>query len=119
MSEAETIERENIKEIGPLRFDLDRRTVHGPRGRCMLSPLPFAVLERLTRRVGVLIEYNSLISDLWPDPDREPSDPNRNLRNVVTSLRGLLDNLGVTGPSAVEIRTERNVGFMLKVGGRD
>lgn len=119
MREADTIERENIKEIGPLRFDLDRRSIHGPRGRCMLAPLNFAVLERLARRPGVVVSYSDIVQSAWEDPDKEPDNPELSIRVVIKNMRGLFCCMGVSGRGGVEIKSEPGVGYWLKYGGRD
>ncbi len=105
---------------GSLSLDVETRELAGPRGAIRLDPLNFAMMERLMRRPGVIVEDTAMVSALWPEPDDEPDDPDNTLRHKASVLRGTICVLGCAGRNKVSISRERGVGFFIEVrsGGR-
>lgn len=108
-------EADTIYRIGNVSLDVDRRVLTGPRGQIMLAPIPFALMERLMRRPGVVQSVGALTSAIWPEPDDEPADPYATIREKLSKLRGALCMLGTDGRGKVEIANEVGVGYFVRV----
>jgi DNA-binding response OmpR family regulator len=87
---------------GPLRLDLDRRTVDGPRGTVALASREFLLLSYLMRKQGEVCTRAELLEDVWG----YRFDPGSNVVDVyIARLRAKV------GEETIE--TVRNVGYWL------
>ncbi|MCE2578076.1 winged helix-turn-helix domain-containing protein [Gluconacetobacter entanii] len=109
-----TVAQDEIYRVGRLSLDVGRHVLSGPRGEVLLAPVPFRIMEKLMRRAGVIQSRDAITQAVWPDPDNEPEDPGRVIREKISKLRGLICLIGTEGPSGVEIRNEREVGYYIQ-----
>jgi len=98
-------------KCGSLELDPETRVLSGPRGQIRLAPAPFEIVQKLMRRPGVIISVSDLISTVWSDPDREPSEADLALRFHMRSVRGAI---GVLGCSRTRIKSEPGVGYFME-----
>ncbi|WP_395371865.1 winged helix-turn-helix domain-containing protein [Komagataeibacter diospyri] len=106
--------QDEIYRVGKLSLDVGRHVLAGPRGEVLLAPVPFRIMEKLMRREGVIQSQDAITQAIWSDPDDEPDDPGRVIREKISKLRGLICLIGTEGPSGVEIRNEREVGYYIQ-----
>lgn len=106
---------EKLMKCGALELDPETRVLSGPRGQVRLAPAAFAISERLMRRPGAVIETGSLISAVWPDPDREPENADYILKNEIKRIRGFL---ALAGCQNISIRCERTIGYFIERRGQ-
>ena len=91
--------------FGPLKLDLETRTLHFNDQAIALTPTEFALLRVLLRAQGKSMARSELIDAVWgEDTDNETSG--RAVDNVVLRLRRKLPN-----PEMIE--TVRGIGFRL------
>jgi DNA-binding response OmpR family regulator len=91
--------------FGPLKLDLETRTLHFGDQAIALTPTEFALLRVLLRAQGKSLARSELIDAVWGDEtDNETSG--RAVDNVVLRLRRKL-------PSPEMIETVRGIGFRL------
>lgn len=102
---------EKLMKCGALELDPETRVLSGPRGQVRLAPAPFEIIQRLMRRPGVIVSASDLISTVWTDPDREPSDPDLALRFHMRIVRGAI---AVLGCSRARIKSEPGVGYFME-----
>ncbi len=97
-----TARAERELRFGPLRLDLQRRTVDGPRGIAALSSREFLLLSYLMRKGGDVCTRAELLEDVWG----YRFDPGSNVVDVyIARLRAKV------GDETIE--TVRNVGYWL------
>jgi len=105
-----------IHTCGALALDTETREISSTRGSIRLSPLHYAVAERLMRRVGAIVSLSDLVSAAWPDPDNEPADPEGRIRDAIKTLRNSALLMGCHGGSHFAIISERGVGYFVRAG---
>ncbi len=91
--------------FGPLKLDLETRTLHFGEQAISLTPTEFALLRVLLRAQGKSLARSELIDAVWGD-DTDHETSGRAVDNVVLRLRRKLPN-----PEMIE--TVRGIGFRL------
>ncbi|WP_395370764.1 winged helix-turn-helix domain-containing protein [Komagataeibacter diospyri] len=109
------VAQDEIYRVGKLSLDIGRHVLSGPRGEVLLAPVPFRIMEKLMRREGVIQSQDAITQAIWTDPDDEPDDPGRVIREKISKLRGVISMIGLDGRGRVEIRNERECGYYVSV----
>lgn len=99
---AEVASKGPVYRFGKMSLAIDQRCLTGPLGTLVLKPKPFAALERLMRRPGVLVQQTDLVAAIWANPDDEPSEVEVYVRQLVYELRKLIELLGCDGKRIVQ-----------------
>jgi DNA-binding response OmpR family regulator len=102
----------NVVRLGSMRLERDTLRLCGSVAYVKLGLQQFIVLERLSRRVGVIVEDTRMLDALYPDGD-EPETAQEVLRNRVRDLRHSLMMLGDT----VRVERVKEMGYRLVVKG--
>lgn len=110
-----SVMQDEVYHVGKLSLDIGRHVLSGPRGEVLLAPVPFRILEKLMRREGVIQSQSAIAQAVWPEPDDEPEDPGRVIREKISKLRGVICMIGTDGRGRVEIRNERDCGYYVSV----
>lgn len=98
---------ESIFEVGGLRVDLSRRTVHVDGAERHLTPTEYRLLTTLIRHAGKVVTHRQLLKEVWgPDSVFE----NQYLRVYLGQLRRKLE----ADPARPRyLKTEAGVGYRL------
>ena len=102
-----------VYRVGPFELVPDMRRLTGPLGVMFIQGRQFALLERLMRRPGVVVQSTDLIAAIWPEPDEEPEDAQGGLRNAVWWTRRMLEMLSA-GTEAPTIQNVLDVGYTMR-----
>jgi DNA-binding response OmpR family regulator len=65
-------------------------------GTARLSPAEFIIMENLFRAQGSFVTTDALISCVWRNTDREPSDPLKLLTVFIWRIRKKMARIGTT-----------------------
>lgn len=95
---------ENIWRLGDIEFDSTHHAVRIRSELIALTPLEYALLEKLIRAAERVLTRRIIVESLWPI-NETPSDT-----SIEVLVHGLRKKLGCT-----QIKTVRGVGYMLSV----
>jgi two-component system KDP operon response regulator KdpE len=80
---------EPVVELGALRIDLEKRSVHVDGSAVQLTPHEFALLRALAREPGKLMTHRALLREVW---GRAYGDESHYLHVYVSQLRRKLEH---------------------------
>jgi DNA-binding response OmpR family regulator len=101
-------EAETPIEIGDLRVDLDKRTVHMRSAEAKLTYVEFEILAALGRNPGRVFSRDQLLGRVWGDPAyRDP-------RTIDVHIRHLREKLERDAKEPEYIFTVRGVGYRFR-----